>query len=759
MKKFYTLFFVLMTCLATAGAQSGAPAFPGAEGHGRYVSGGRNPSNGSTKIIHVTNLNDSGTGSFRAAVSGSDYKTIVFDVGGVIPLKSDLVIGDNTTIAGQTAPEPGITIRYYTIRPGGNNIIRFIRIRRGQEKNMNDGADAIWQRQKNGIIIDHCSFSWSIDEVASFYDNNNFTMQWCTIGESLNNAGHGKGAHGYGGIWGGKLASFHHNLICHVNNRSPRFCGARYDWEGYTSNKLYAQYRWENAVQAEIVDFRNCVVYNCGNGCYGGPGGGYVNMVNNYYKTGPAGSTSQVTKISIANSTTAEDYPKYWGLTSRYYINGNTVNSNTNYDWTNISYDSGIYTIGGEKYCADPNHYYGSNVEYKKNTSGQDCVKIKLDEPVPAGEVTTHTASRAYSKVANFCGASLCRDEVDARYMTELRNGTATYKGSVTGKAGRIDKVSDVNGYTEANFGTGSRPEGYDTDRDGMPDEWETANGLDPNDKTDALVYTIDTKKQYYTNLEVYLNSVVQDIMIEENEDAKEAVDEYYPGMESPEDPGDDDKPEPVYYNATYNVMEGDLFKAGETVNVDYEGETVATVTYSVEGDKDFNAAVANSNVAGFGAFTSGNGVNGSATGGTVYYIRPTYDGTITAAVVLNSGKSFYILEDGTALVNYDGITESEKKYGTYTFDVKGGSTYALYCTGSKLGFYGFNYAWVKTPEPEKKRGDVNEDGNVDISDIVAVINQIAGTATYRYADVNEDEKVDISDIVAIINIIAGQEV
>ena len=757
MKKIYSLLFVLMTCLATAGAQSGAPAFPGAEGHGRYVSGGRNPSNGSTKIIHVTNLNDSGTGSFRAAVSGSDYKTIVFDVGGVIALNSELTIGANTTIAGQTAPDPGITIRYYTVRPGANNIIRFIRIRRGQERDVDDGADALWQRQKNGIIIDHCSFSWSIDEVASFYDNNNFTMQWCTIGESLNNAGHNKGAHGYGGIWGGKLASFHHNLICHVNNRSPRFCGARYDWEGYTSNKLYAQYRWENAVQAEIVDFRNCVVYNCGNGCYGGPGGGYVNMVNNFYKTGPAGSTSQVTKISIANSTTAEDYPKYWGLTSRYYINGNTVNSNTNYDWTNISYDSGIYTIGGERYCADPNHYYGSNVEYKKNTSGQDCVKIKLDEPVPAGEVTTHTASRAYSKVANYCGASLCRDEVDARYITELRNGTATYKGSVTGKAGRIDKVSDVNGYTEANFGTGSRPEGYDTDRDGMPDEWETANGLDPNDKTDALVYTIDTKKQYYTNLEVYLNSVVQDIMIDENKDAKEAVSEYYPGMETPDDPGDDDKPEPVYYNATYNVMEGDVFKAGQTVNVDYEGETVATVTYSVEGDKDFNAAAANSNVAGFGAFTSGNGVNGSATGGTVYYIKPAYDGTITAAVVLNSGKSFYILEDGTALSNYDGITESEKKYGTYTFDVKGGSTYAVYCTGSKLGFYGFNYAWVKPAETQHKKGDVNEDGNVDISDIVAVINQIAGTATYRYADVNEDENVDISDIVAIINIIAGQ--
>ena len=166
-----------------------------------------------------------------AAVSGSTAKTIVFDVGGVIALKSNLKIGANTTIAGQTAPYPGITLRYFTVAPDANNIIvRFIRVRRGQEKDVNDGADAIWTRHYTGQIYDHCSFSWSIDEVASFYDNNNFTMQWCTVAESLNEAGHGKGAHGYGGIWGGKLASFHHNLIAHVNNRSPRFNGARYNW-------------------------------------------------------------------------------------------------------------------------------------------------------------------------------------------------------------------------------------------------------------------------------------------------------------------------------------------------------------------------------------------------------------------------------------------------------------------------------------------------------------------------------------------------
>ena len=523
------LLMTITAAVLSIAAFAQAPAFPGAEGHGSYVTGGR-----SGKIVHVTNLNDSGTGSLRAAVNGSDKKIVVFDVGGVIALKSDLKIGANTTIAGQTAPAPGITVRYYTIRPDASNIIvRFIRFRRGQEKDVNDGADAIWTRHQTGQIYDHCSFSWSIDEIASFYDNNNFTMQWCTLAESLNNAGHGKGAHGYGGIWGGKLASFHHNLIAHVNNRSPRFNGARYDWTGYTSNKLYSQYKWANAVQSENVDFRNCVIYNCGNGCYGGPGGGRINIVNNYYKTGPAASTDRVTNISIGNSTSSSDNSKYWNMTSLYYIKGNQVNSNASRDWTGINYDSGVFTINGEKYTLDTNHYYGDDVTYTKNSAGQDCVRIRLENPTEAGEVTTHSALKAYEKVLSFAGASLNRDDVDTRYAKETREGTATYSGSVTKKKGRIDLVSDVQGYTEANFGTGSRPAGYDTDNDGIPDEWEKANGLNPNNASDALLFTLD-KKNWYSNIEVYMNSLVQDIMLQGNADADESVDEYYPAYVNP---------------------------------------------------------------------------------------------------------------------------------------------------------------------------------------------------------------------------------
>lgn len=543
----------MAAALMSAAALAQTPAFPGAEGHGRYVTGGRGG-----KVVHVTNLNDSGTGSFREAVK-SGNRIIVFDVAGVIALKSDLKIGDNITILGQTAPSPGITLRYYTVQPGNNNIIRFLRIRRGEEKNINDGADATWQRNKTGIIFDHCSFSWSIDEVASFYDNNNFTMQWCTIAESLTNPGHSKGAHGYGGIWGGKLASFHHNFVGHLMNRGPRFNGARYGWTGYTSNKEYSTYKWQNAVQAENVDFRNCVMYNAQGTCYGGPGGGQINIVNNYYKAGPShslkgktlnglkvdistgsvrGNQDRITLVTLSTQSNSDkNHPELYDMTSRYFINGNITETTKgsvtkNQDWKDISYDKGIPSLNGEYYSPDAKNFYGDNVAHV-TISGKSCIKIKMDAPAPTGEVTTHSAAESFSKVLAYSGASLYRDKIDARYMEEAKTGTAKYKGSITQSPGIIDKVADVNGYTEANFGTATRPADFDTDKDGIPDAWEIANGLDPNDATDALTYSLDSKG-YYTNLEVYANSLVEDIMKQGNADAENKVDEYYPAWKNP---------------------------------------------------------------------------------------------------------------------------------------------------------------------------------------------------------------------------------
>lgn len=523
-------------------AQDAAPAFPGAEGHGRYVTGGRGG-----KVIHVTNLQDDTSGniegSLRWALKQSGKKIIVFDVSGYIDLKAQLNVTSNTTIAGQTAPGQGITLRYYTLYFGNadNVIVRFIRSRRSQVKDVNDGADATWGRKRKNIIIDHCSFSWSIDEVASFYDNRNFTMQWCTIAEGLANPGHSKGAHSYGGIWGGKEASFHHNMIAHVQNRAPRFNGARYLWDGYDKTK------YENTVDAERVDFRNCLMYNWGNGngCYGGPGGGYINIVNNYYKAGP-GTTNKtrVTQVSVSSSGNSEDKTPV-GLSSRYYISGNYVTAATdspeNYDWKGVKYDSGLVKINDEQYMKDNDHHFGSKVEYVKDGKGNDCVSVKLTQPIEAGTVTTHTAQNAYENILSYCGASLYRDAVDARYMEEARTGTVTYHGDVPGPKGSssktegiLDFINDPNGTEEpktASFPTlwsQTRSADFDTDGDGMPDEWERLNGLDPNNAEDGSTYSLDPKG-FYTNVEVYINQLVEDIMKNGNANAESTVDEYYP--------------------------------------------------------------------------------------------------------------------------------------------------------------------------------------------------------------------------------------
>lgn len=535
-------------CAMAANAADEVPAFPGAEGHGRYVTGGRGG-----EIIHVTNLNDSGPGSLREALKSTKPKTIVFDVSGYIDLRSQLNVSSNTTIAGQTAPEGGITLRYFTLYFGNcdNVIVRFIRSRRSQVKDVNDGADATWGRNHKGIILDHCSFSWSIDEVASFYDNRDFTMQWCNVTEGLANPGHTKGAHSYGGIWGGKNASFHHNFIAHVQNRAPRFNGARYAWDGYDKT-LYS-----STVDAERVDFRNCVMYNWGTGsaCYGGPGGGYINIVNNYYKAGPGTKNkTTVTQVTVATSGNADKkHPELYGYSSRYFINGNYVtaaSSPDNYDWKGVKYDGGLLSKDNEKYIKDAAHLFGDKVEYT-NIGTVDCVRLNLDSQIDPGIVTTHKATVAYAKLLENSGASLYRDAADIRYAEEARTGTVTFNGDVAyvDKNGKVYATSNTKGILDfindpageenpktASFPTlpsNVRPEGFDSDGDGIPDAWETANGLNPDDASDGKLFTLDSKG-WYDNFEVYLSSLVEHIMKAGNADAISSVDEYYPAYTAP---------------------------------------------------------------------------------------------------------------------------------------------------------------------------------------------------------------------------------
>ncbi len=477
-----------ITTISAEEAKEKTPAFPGAEGFGRYVSGGRGG-----KVYHVTNLEDSGTGSLRWAISQNGSRTIVFDVSGTIHLKSVLNIkGGNLTIAGQTAPGDGICIADYPVSIQANNVIlRYLRFRLGNKYVTENGADS-WDglggMDQQDIMVDHCSVSWSIDECLSIYGVKNSTVQWCISSQSLQDAGHSKGAHGYGGNWGGSGVTYHHNLMAHHESRVPRL-GPRYTTQ-----------------LDERLDMRNNVLYNwAGNGCYGGEAM-KVNIVNNYYKPGPG--TAQISAvrqrriagIGIRTSQYVKTYPAYqptehiWG---KFYVDGN-VNSKYS-DVTNDNWTYGIY-----------NQITNSDNDNLFTATTKDT--IKLSQPIDFVYVTTHTATDAYKKVLAYAGCCLTRDDVDQLIINDTQNGLATHTGSGNHN-GIIDSQEDNKPVdADANWSAwptlNSTEAPVDTDGDGMPDSWETDNGLDPNNAKDGSIVGEDG----YTNLENYLNSIVAEI-------------------------------------------------------------------------------------------------------------------------------------------------------------------------------------------------------------------------------------------------------
>ncbi len=442
-----------------------APAFPGAEGGGKYVTGGRGG-----KVIYVTNLNDSGAGSLRAAIAQSGPRIVVFKVSGTIKLESALNITDNITIAGQTAPGGGITLRDYNVTVKGNNvIIRYLRFRMGDAKAVE--SDALGGRFQKNIIVDHCSMSWSTDECVSFYQNENFTLQWSIISESLKNSVHDKGSHGYGGIWGGKNASFHHNLLAHHDSRNPRL--------GEYANDPFAL--------TDAVDVRNNVIYNWGgNSCYGGDAMN-VNIVNNYWKPGPGTGSTKERIVSTGRILDATS-PIY-GIWGKYYVDGNFVVGSTRATQDNWTY--GVY-----------NQFHHSQLP----VSQADKDELKIEAPHPFGEITTHSATKAFELVLDYAGANLFRDTVDKRAVDDARSGTASIMNGGNGSTnGYIDTPTAAGGWPE--LPTATAPD--DTDGDGMPDAWETEKGLNPANIADGNLKTLDGG---YTNIEVYINSIVKQV-------------------------------------------------------------------------------------------------------------------------------------------------------------------------------------------------------------------------------------------------------
>ncbi len=438
-------------------------AFPGAEGFGKYATGGRGG-----KVVAVINLNDSGEGSFRWALEQfpDEPLTVIFRVSGIIELESKIQIKrSNLTIAGQTAPGDGICLKNQSLILNGasskgnhgNIIIRYIRSRPGGT--LKTGLYGFDMENCHNVIVDHCSFSWANEECAAMYDTKNVTVQWCIVSEGLYEAGHQKGHRSYGGVWGGQYASYHHNLLAHLNSRAVRFNGAR-------AHDTIA-----------LIDYRNNVIYNWGNAnaAYGGEvnitgGVSQVNIVNNYYKPGPAAPA----ELKFVHASYQKENSKRTG-----------------------------------QWFADGNIMEGDKALTKKNKNGVDLKEAGYpsgaisDKAFPVSvTLPVETAKESYEKVLRYAGAIFPkRDATDERVVNETRTGTAIGKG-VFGKPGIIDSPIAVGGWAE--YKSVAAP--VDTDKDGMPDAWEIEKGLDPKDASDGNKK--DTNS--FTMLEIYLNELVE---------------------------------------------------------------------------------------------------------------------------------------------------------------------------------------------------------------------------------------------------------
>ncbi len=488
--KIMSVILFSLSVVSAVNAQEKQPAFPGAEGYGRYTTGGR----GGT-VYYVTSLEDDGSeGTLRWALEQNGTRTIMFKVSGTIYLKSALAVSKgNVTIAGQTAPGDGICVADYPFTINANNVIlRYMRFRLGQRNVAYHEGDGLGAMDHENIIIDHCSVSWSIDECLSVLGNKNTTVQWCIASHSLVNAGHVKGAHGYGGNWGGNHASFHHNLMIHHVSRMPRL-GPR------PSTQL-----------DEHMDLRNNVFYNwAGNGCYGGEGMD-VNIVNNYYKPGPGTPTNKavayrIASVGVRTNEYVTNYPDYepalhmWG---HLYVDGNV-----NPEYSNVTNDNWTYGIY--------NQIDGSNCDGTYTQKTKDT--IKLSEPLEFIYTTTHSAADAYTKVLDYAGCSFSRDSYDAELVSDATNGTASHTGSGL-SYGFINSQDDLKPSGADDTWSpwpelASKTAPADSDGDGMPDTWENNNGLDSSNPNDGAVVCSDG----YTNLEHYLNELVSEITTAQN--------------------------------------------------------------------------------------------------------------------------------------------------------------------------------------------------------------------------------------------------
>ena len=465
------------------------PAFPTAEGFGKYTSGGRGG-----KVVKVTSLEDNeSAGTLRWAFKQypGEPITIVFEVSGDIKLKDQLRVNRaDWTLAGQTAPGEGIVISHNKINFGGsqNFIVRNIRFRSGHaDLNGNVLQDqALGAENCNNYIFDHCVFGWSVEENINTQDCHFLTVQNSIVHEGLYNSGHKKGARGYGSQWGGSPATYYRNLLADNMSRSPRINGAR--GEDYVV----------------FMEYINNVNYNFGksNACYGGENtaditsyngmnsGHECNFIGNYYKPGPATKSNPL----FFQSSYARSGATSWGP-AKWYVNGNVMEGNdakSKDNWKAVSAEKySLSEIRVDERIVPVHNYYKYSVAGNVGTYDPEMYMIYNIE----------SADDAYQTVLNNAG-TINRDAIEKRIVNEARTGTAQYGGAAIGaNKGIIDTENDCEGFIQ--YSTDYTVPA-DTDGDGIPDEWEKKHGLNPNVADQNLINGLG-----YTALEVYLNSLM----------------------------------------------------------------------------------------------------------------------------------------------------------------------------------------------------------------------------------------------------------
>ena len=433
-------------------------AFPGAEGWGRFARGGRGG-----RVIRVTNLNDGGPGSLRAAIEAEGPRTVVFDVSGLITLNSRLILKHPyCTVAGQTAPGKGICIRDYDFgtQGGSDFVIRYVRVRVGKIAGTDKTLGGMGMGSTDQAIIDHCSISWSQDEAFSSRQAGNITLQRTLISEALHVAGHNNYApgssHGFAASIGGDVASFHHNLLAHCEGRNWSLAGGLDPSNQHTGR----------------LDIRNNVVYNWDGRTTDG-GARHVNFVGNYYKPGPA------TDGPFTELNPQFENPGFGP--QQYYVAGNVMEGHHGPEGPLPPF-AGVQPQGSQPW------------------------PVTVPEPFFEHDVTTHSAADAYENVLADVGCNRpMLDDHDARIITETRNGTFAYRGNITNRPGLPDNQADVGGWED--YPEIHRPVDFDTDRDGLPDWWESSNDLDCNSPADDFSdANEDADDDGYTNIEEYLN-------------------------------------------------------------------------------------------------------------------------------------------------------------------------------------------------------------------------------------------------------------